>query len=143
MSGIADRRARLLRLRTIESRIATIRLATADAAVASLNRIDERLLALRAELVTMAGETRGAALNMMAEMSQRLDAARAGIAAPMSDADAQHADMHSRRIKARQKEDSAERLHGKALHIEVSESIHRADANRPYRKRQLHLDSLA
>jgi hypothetical protein len=143
MSGAADRRDRLLRLRTIEHRIATAKLATADAAVANLNRIDERLMTLRAGLGTMLGETRGAALNIMAEMSQRLDTARAGIAAPMTDADARRADMHSRRIKARQKEDSAEKLHGKALRIEVSESLRRADANHPYRKRQLHLDTPA
>jgi hypothetical protein len=143
MSGTADRRARLLRLRKIEHRVAAAKLATADAAVANLNRIDERLVALRAGLGAKTGETRGAALNIIAEMSQRLDAARVGIAAPMSEADARRVDMHSRRIKARQKEDSAEKLHGKALRIEVIESVRRADANRPYRKRQLNLDSHA
>jgi hypothetical protein len=135
MTGTTARRARLLRLRAIEHRIAKAKLARADATLVNLERIAGRIAALRDGLGAGVGGTSGMNLKAMTEMSIRLDAARSGMTAPMNEAEARRAEFHALRITAQQKEDSAAKLHDKAATSEAASRDLRADANRPYRKR--------
>jgi hypothetical protein len=141
MTGTTARRARLLRLRSIEHRIAKAKLARADAALVNLERIAGRIAALKDGLGAGVGGTSGMALKAMSEMSQRLDAARSGMTAPMSEAEARRAEFNALRIAAQQKEDSAAKLHDKAANAEAATRDLRADANRPHRKRNRYLES--
>lgn len=141
MTGTTARRARLLRLRTIEHRIAKAKLTRADAALVNLERIAGRIAALRDGLGASVGGTSGMVLKAMAEMSIRLDAARSGMTAPMTEAEARRAEFNALRITAQQKEDSAAKLHDKAATSEAATRDLRADANRPHRKRTAYLES--
>lgn len=141
MTGTTARRARLLRLRTIEHRIAKAKLTRADAALVNLERIAGRIAALRDGLGASVGGTSGMVLKAMAEMSIRLDAARSGMTAPMTEAEARRAEFNALRITAQQKEDSAAKLHDKAATSEATTRDLRADANRPHRKRTAYLES--
>ena len=79
MTGTTARRARLLRLRSIQHRIAVAKLARADANVSNLARIAQRIAGLKAGLGAGTGTTTGMSLMAMTEMAIRLDSARAGI----------------------------------------------------------------
>jgi hypothetical protein len=141
MTSTTARRARLLRLRTIELRIAKAKLARADAALVNLERIAGRIAALKDGLGRDVGGTSGMALKAMTEMSLRLDAARSGMTAPMSEAEARRAEFNALRIAAQHKEDSAAKLYDKAATSEAATRDLRADANRPHRKRTPYLES--
>jgi hypothetical protein len=141
MTSTTARRARLLRLRTIEHRIAKAKLARADATLANLERIAGRIASLKNGLGAGEGSTNGMALKAMTEMSIRLDAARNGMTAPMTEAEARRAEFNTLRIAAQQKEDSAAKLHDKAATSEAAARDLRADANRPHRKRTAYLES--
>ena len=65
MTGTTARRARLLRLRTIEHRIAKAKLARADATLVNLERIAGRIAALKNGLGAGVGGTSGMALKAM------------------------------------------------------------------------------
>jgi hypothetical protein len=143
MTAPSTRRARLLCLRNIEHRIAAAKLARADANIANLGRIAQRIAVLKAGLGASAGATNGMALNAMTEMTIRLDAARAGIVAPINEAEARRAEFDALRICARQKEESTAKLHQKALKSDAAAHDLRADANRPHRKRISHLEPSA
>ncbi len=136
MSALAQRRARILRVRAIEHRIAAARLAQADAAVANLDRIASRLAALRRSLTTTSGQTSGLALSAMAEMSQRLEAATVSLVTPTDDAERARARVSGERMKARQREESAGKLHERAFREENENREVRALAATPYRKRK-------
>jgi hypothetical protein len=141
MTGTTARRARLLRLRAIEHRIARAKLARADATLANLARIVGRIASLKSGLGAGEGSTNGMALKAMAEMSIRLDAARCGMTAPIDEAQSRRAEFNALRITAQQKEDSAEKLHSKAATSEAATRDLRADANRPHRKRTALLEN--
>ena len=141
MTGTTARRARLLRLRTIEHRIAKAKLARADATLVNLERIAGRIAALKNGLGAGVGGTSGMALKAMTEMSIRLDAAQIGMTAPIDEAEARRAEFNTLRITAQHKEDSAAKLHDKAATSEAAARILRADANRPHRKRNAFLET--
>jgi hypothetical protein len=143
MTSTTARRARLLRLRTIEHRVAKAKLARADATLTNLSRIAARIAGLREGLGAGVGGTSGMGLKAMAEMSARLDAAQIGMSAPIDEAEARRAEYSALRIAAQQKEDSAEKLHDKAATSEAAARILRADANRPHRKRTSFLETSA
>jgi hypothetical protein len=143
MTSTTARRARLLRMRTIEHRIAKAKLARADATLANLSRIAARIAGLRDGLGAGVGGTSGMSLKAMAEMSARLDEAQIGMSAPIDEAEARRAEYSALRIAAQQKEDSAEKLHDKAAMSEAAARILRADANRPHRKRTSFLETSA
>jgi hypothetical protein len=134
-------RARLLRLRTIEHRIAQAKLARADAALLNLERISGRIAALKNGLGAGEGRTSGMALKAMTEMATRLDAAHCGMIAPIGEAQARRAEFYALRITAQQKEESAAKLHVKAATSEAAMRTLRADANRPHRKRTAFLET--
>lgn len=135
MSGVAQRRARILRVRQLEHRVATARLASAEATLANLDRIKGRLSNLRASLKPNAERTDGQALKAMAEMAIRLEKAQGDLAAPIGDAERKRAHSMAERAYAKTREDGAEKLHSRAVRSENYEQALRADANRPFRKR--------
>jgi hypothetical protein len=143
MTGTTARRARLLRLRTIEHRIAKAKLARADATLANLSRVSGRIAALKDGLGAGHGGTSGMALKAMAEMSARLDAAQIGMVAPIDEAEARRTEFNALRIAAQHREDGAAKLHDKAATLEAAARILRTDANRPHRKRNAFLETSA
>lgn len=135
MTATSTKRARLLRLRTIEHRIAKQRLADADNMLANLATIAIRLDRLRQGLSLETGQTSGMQLNTMAEMSMRLEKARAGMRSPMSEAERNRSEVHARQIDAHRREDGAAKLYAKAEASEVVLNERRTDANRLFVKR--------
>lgn len=135
MTRLSIRRERLLRLRTIEHRVAMLDLAGADAQVTNLARIASRLDALRKGLGVATGERAGIELMSIAEMAQRLDNAQKSMTAPMEEAKARRAEFQANRIAAQRREDGAAKLHIKAASEEVVSQERRTDANRQFRKR--------
>lgn len=135
MTPRSARRERLLRLRTIEHRIATLKLANADATVANLLRIAARLEKLRNGLGVDSGERTGMELNSIAEMTLRLESARLGMKAPLDDAHARRSEFLAHRIAAQRREDGAAKLLAKAESDEVVSYDRRTDANRQHVKR--------
>jgi hypothetical protein len=135
MTNLSHKRARILRVRHLEHRVARAKLATAEAALANLGRISERLSILRATLKPDAEFTNGLALKAMAEMAGRLEVAQADLAAPIAGAKHNRVRSINERTFAKNREQGAEKLHDRAVRLETSEQARRADANRPFRKR--------
>lgn len=134
MSGTVDRRKRILRIRGIEHRAATARVAEAGGVLANLHDVAGRIEALRSQLVCGFGPTNSNGLKAMCEMAQRLDAARGGLIQPMGAAKAALTHVQQLRIQANQKEESAAKLEQRATTSELKARELRADANRPFRR---------
>lgn len=131
-------RARLLRLRTIEHRLAAQAVARADAALSDLEAIAGRLDALRGSLKIAAGRQDGEAVKAMAEMQARLDRAATEMTAPIAAAHADRIRHNARRLQARQREDGASRLLDRAMQTDGVMAERRADAHRaPSRPRRM------
>lgn len=135
MTSLSQKRERILRVRHLEHRVARAKLANAEAALANLDRISERLSSLRATLKPDAEFTNGLALKAMAEMAGRLDAAQSDLAAPIEGARHTRVRSITERTFAKSREQGAEKLRDRALHLETYEQAKRSDANRPFRKR--------
>ncbi len=140
MSVPSKRRARLLRLRAIEHRVASTRLAHADGTLANLARIEKRLSLLKSGLSGVQGPTTGLALKAMSEMALRLDSASAGMVAPTHAAQTRRDECDAVRITAKRKEDGAAKLHSKTAKAEQRAHNMRSDANRPHRKSHIFLE---
>ncbi|MBK6298227.1 MAG: hypothetical protein IPF48_09830 [Sphingomonadales bacterium] len=135
MTNLAERRSRIVRVRQMEHRVARAKLATAEAALANLDRISGRLSGLRASLKPDAERTTGLALKSMAEMALRLDTAQNDLAAPIRGAEHDRVRSIAERLAAKTREEGAEKLREQAMRSESYEQTRRADANRPFRKR--------
>jgi hypothetical protein len=134
MSGISERRKRVLRIRVIEHRAASLKVVEADSVLSNLHSVAGRITALRTQLAVGEGHANGQALKAMCEMAQRLDTARGGLKQPIGEAQAMLTHMQKQRVLASQKEESAAKLKGRAAASEARASELRADANRPFRK---------
>jgi hypothetical protein len=128
------RRARLMRLRIIEHRMAAARLAKAEAELFQLMQVTNRIGTLRIGLCPLLGDASGLSMKSNAEMAQRLDLASARMAAPIQDAQEHCMISNEQRIKAQQREDSAVKLYDRAVIDKEKACTLRADANRPFRK---------
>jgi hypothetical protein len=73
MTQNVDRRARIVRVRTAESRIAQMELAKAKGSANQIRSIVDRIVALNNENVATSGTTDGMALAAIAETRVRLD----------------------------------------------------------------------
>jgi hypothetical protein len=136
MTALSKRRARIVSVRALEHRIAAARHARAQREAQSLADVAQRLAQLNAGLGAGRGRAIGQTLNAICEMSLRLNKAGADLAAPMRHAEAQEDAARAARLCAHRDQESATRLHTKAVAREGYESALRADANRPFRKRQ-------
>jgi hypothetical protein len=134
MKSQSSRRGRIVRLRTIEQKIAVAHLASADGTLSNLRRISGKLDALRASLGTTMGTTGGQFLQGMAEMSHRLESAQLGLTQPIKAAENAQNVANNAMLQSRQKAEGATKLHERALRDETTELELRTDANRPFRK---------
>lgn len=138
MNSPTEKRARLLRLRTIERRQAEIRMARAGTTLNGLEAIAARLEALRAELVPRIEVQPGVVIRAMADMQLRLEAAAHELKASLQTARAAFEHEAGRRNHAARREDGAVRLHDAALAQDEILAERRVDALRiaPARKRR-------
>ncbi len=136
MSGAAPRRARLLRLRIIEHRLAAVRLATADSAHTAIVMVADRVARLRGGIVLNAGASCGCDLQSQSELSDRLDGARAGLERSLVQARDVREARHADRIVAHVAEHRTASVHAEALRRESTERDLRAAAARPPRLRK-------
>jgi hypothetical protein len=143
MIGNAARRARLMRLRIIENRMAAARMAQANAALSQLMQVTHRIGALKHALCPAPGNTNGLSMKSDAELAQRLDLASASMTAPIQDAQEHCMISHALQVKAQQREDSSVKLHDRAIEFENQARTLRTDANRPFRKRAAMLGEIA
>ncbi len=136
MSTTAARRARLLRLRTIEHRVAAVRMAAADAAHAAVVNISDRVATLRDGIIVPAGGYRGHDLQSLSELATRLDRARAGLQPSLASAREVRDARDAERIAARVAEERTSRVHDTATRREAADRELRAAARSPrFRKR--------
>ena len=133
MTRLSQRCTRILRVRSIEHRVAASRQAVAERRVVELLGVARRLGDLRESLRPVPGPVSGQALHAMSEMEDRLRRAAGDLAQPISLAEAHHEQASIARIWARTREDGAERLRDKAEAKEVGARTLREDANRPQR----------
>lgn len=131
MSNRQNRLLRMVRLREIEHRVAKARAASAEAKVAGLIQIDQRLAGLRTGVSADAGATSGFVLQALSEMGRRLDSARASMIEPIAEASRRRDESQVRRVRAQQKQDSLTELHDREAATAATLSERRADANRP------------
>jgi hypothetical protein len=134
MSRTVTAASRLVRLREVQSRLATAKFAQAHAESTNLSSISARIEGLRLALGFDAGMTSGTAFRAMTEMSLRLDGAKRGLITPMAQADDLCAHLQTASLIAKDREDRAAKKHAEAIASAVSARETRADANRAYRK---------
>lgn len=136
MTSLSQRRARVLRLRNIEHKVAVARLAKATNEANSLEAVARRIATLRNGLGTLEGQTSGQALSAMAEMASRLDRAGQELVQPMAALETTRIRIDAERMKARIKKEGASKLHSKAAASDDARRTSREDANRPFIRRK-------
>jgi hypothetical protein len=142
MTGKPERLKRIARLRVIEHKIAKIKLASAEAALANLARIDCRLSSLKSGLSAPSGATTGLAMHARCEMATRLDSARQAIVEPVADAKRFRQRKQVERTVAYRMEESSEKLRAKAEVASLASRERRTAANTPTRRLTRHLEDL-
>ena len=114
MKAVADRRARVARVRRVQHLQAVGHAAEAQGRLVQLESSDQRLAALRASLATPP-QTSGAALGNARELAARLDDARHGLDRQMASAREAVALRLAERLGAHIARESAERLKERAV----------------------------
>jgi len=131
---LSQRRSRIVRVRTIEHRIATMKQTLAEQRLVELVGVARRLEDLRGSLAPRHGRVDGASLQAMGELSNRLGRAEAELNTPIRRAETAQEEATSLRLRARAREEGAEKLRGRAARMEEQQTALRHDANRPFRK---------
>lgn len=129
----AARRVRLLRLRTIEHRVAAMRLVAADSAHAAVANVSDRVTQLREGIMVPTGAFSGRDLQGLSELSDRLDQARVGLQQSLAQARQTLEARDAERIAAHVAEERTERVHADASRREAIERDLRIAAARPHR----------
>lgn len=115
MTRADDRRRRIVRIRTVEHRIAQQELAQARRGARQIEAVVERVAALARDNVVANGSANGASLAAISEMSTRLAHAQASTAEPLKQA-LQHVSVRqSNTIEANVKAENANSLLEKAV----------------------------
>lgn len=133
MSASAARRARLLRLRIVEHRIAAARLVAAESAHAAVTTVCDRVAAMRDAIAVVSGRHAGYHLQSLSEMTERLDRARIGLQPTLAEALAVRTARDSERIAASVAEERTSRAHASASYREAADRERRAAAALPTR----------
>lgn len=136
MSSAAARRARLLRLRTIEHRVAAVRLVAADVAHTAVVDVSDRVAQLRASIIVPSGAYSGCHLQSFSELSERLDRARIGLEHALCEARHVRDARDAERVAAHIAEERTSRVHADASRREAVERDLRIAAARPPRLKQ-------
>jgi hypothetical protein len=116
MTSVVKRRERIARVRRVEHMQAAAAAALAEAQLASLEDSAERVMNLRLSLTTGVGAIPAEYLAARGELAHRLDLARFGLADAIAGAQATVEVKSSERVEARIRQESAERLVGRAQH---------------------------
>jgi hypothetical protein len=143
MTSLSARRARVLRMRSIEHKVAVARLAKATSDANSLEAVARRIATLRNGLGTLEGQTSGQVLSAMAEMAGRLDRAGRDLVQPIAALETTRIQIDAERMKARIKKEGASKLHSKAAASDDARRTTREDANRPFVRRRAGLGGYA
>jgi len=114
MTQNVDRRARIVRVRTAESRIAQMELAKAKGSANQIRSIVDRIVALNNENVATSGTTDGMALAAIAETRVRLDTALRATSVPLEQAMQRVQRQQKNSIHTELREQGARRLLEKA-----------------------------
>jgi len=133
MSGAAARRARVLRLRAIEHRIATVGLVAADAAHGAVARINERVTQLRDGIAVPHSACRGHDLQSLCELAQRLDRAQRGLQPSLEETRAMRDVRNAERLAAHVAEERMARVHVAAMQREAMAKELQAASSQPPR----------
>lgn len=115
MKALAERRARITRVREVQHLHAVGEAATAEGKVTQLENNAARLVALRMSLSMAPGITSGAALGNAGEMGLRLDTVRHGLSDAIGAAKAVALARINDRRDADIRRESAERLENRAV----------------------------
>jgi hypothetical protein len=110
MTDRAARRARILKIRTVERRMAEIELARSSRELQYIAGLEHRIVALRAAACGAPGIHQGTALRAMCEMTGRLDVAYVATAATLATAKTQNIRKTNSFVSAKQRETGAEKL---------------------------------
>ncbi len=133
MTCADDRRRRLVRIRTIEHRIAQQELAHARRGARQIESVIERIETLARDTIVAAGGTDGASLAAISEMAIRLAHARSSTAGSLEQA-LQHVSMRqSNIIAANVKAENANTLLQKALRQNAADVEMRENSARCFR----------
>lgn len=115
MKALAERRARITRVRQVQHLQAVSEAVAAETKVVQLEGNAARLAELRNSLSTAAGLTSGAALGNAAELGGRLDHVRSGLTDAIGTARGIAAARAGDRLQADIARESAERLQNRAV----------------------------
>ncbi len=134
MTRLSDRRERIVRVRALEHRLAAVRQTAAEKRIMDLLGVARRLGDLRANLINSVGPTSGASLQAVSELQGRLGRAESELSQPIKMAELHAEEATSARLRARSREDGAQRLRERDAAKEGYAQAIRADANRPFRR---------
>lgn len=132
MTRLSHRCARILRVRSVEHRVAVACAVTAERRIGDLLGVAQRIADLRGSLRPSLGATNGQVLNAMAEMKARLERAEGDLARPIRQAAAHRDQATVARLLARSREDGAGRLRDKAASAEEKTATLRDQADNPF-----------
>lgn len=130
MTRLYSNRSRIVRIRTVEKRLAQMELAQAQRKVQQISSIIDRLDALGCEDNIASGLVNGRSLGAKSEMTIRLEHARQLTAAPMKNALQQVDHRQQQSNQAQQKVEGANRLLEKSERKNAARLMQRADAVR-------------
>jgi hypothetical protein len=136
VSASAARRARVLRLRAIEHRVATVRLVAADVAHAAVASINDRVTQLRDGLAMPHGTCRGHDLQSLCELSHRLDRARTGLQPSLEETRSTRDARGAERMAAHVAEERMARVHAGAVRREALLKELQAASSHPPRSKK-------
>jgi hypothetical protein len=134
MTRADDRRRRIVRIRTVEHRIAQQELARARHEMRQIESVIERIKTLARDNIVATGDSDGASLAAISEMSMRLAYAHASTAGPLGHA-LQHVSIRqSNNMQATVKAENANRFLEKAVRHKAAEADARENAARCFRR---------
>jgi hypothetical protein len=110
MTAAVKQRARIARVRRLQHGLAASSAAQAAGQLRTLESNSDRLARMRIDLAASEGETSGAWLACAGELAMRLDAARLGLSTSIDAARTAASQREQERVRARQEQESAERL---------------------------------
>lgn len=134
MTKLAERRIRILKIRSIERRKAEMQLAQSETDLRHVSDLAKRIATLRHTARVEGGTHHGAELNANGEMAARLDTAQQAMVRPLALATEKCECLREKFIAARQRESGAEKLAESAAERERKESERRQNASLIFRK---------
>jgi hypothetical protein len=134
MTRTDDRRKRIVRIRTVEHRIAQQELAHARRGARQIESVIERIAMLGRDNIVATGHADGASLAAISAMSMRLAHARASTAGPLDRALQNVSIRQSNNIQATVKAENANRFLEKAVRQKAADTDARENAVRCFRR---------